>query len=635
MSVKINSAEWFETMLKDFTSGVANVFLLHGRGVFDVNFEGMTVPEFLVANPRMAKNFNFVSFSPDQGIKFPGNAASSKFTKNRLRSVLMGEKPAAPAEKQSKAQQLLAQQAGNRGPSGGDEDLVLPSSPAGAIAALVDFIEQAEPDRDDNGFVVSNRTCIIVERMDLICAPGDKSLMPDQKAALLAMLHRSGTNRKISDREGMIILLAPSLEEVHDDLRSTASHIRDIALPLPAYDERLKYAEHCLKTHKVAMAPGVSINELASQTAGLARLSIEDIALCAIRDGNQITREIIKERKKILLRAEYADVIEVMETDITMDMLGGHELIKKYLLTYVIPILLNPAKRSRAPLSLAFLGASGTGKTVMAQAVANSIGWNCVLLRPEKTKGGIVGESERRLRRAFDGIEALAPCVVFLDEFDQGGRRSENTGGGGGDAVEANAFGAMLEFFGDQSHRGQILTIMASNRPDLIDPAFMRPGRTDDKFPFLPPDSDEERVDILVRLIKTHCQTSVDASLVSTLASQTENWTPAEIARLVIKAAAISDITDIPLTDALIEAKSRLVTSTRDIQKMTLLALEACDDKALVPEQYHSLMGRRMGNDQDNEQQEEGAFTPARTSRGARNLSDISSLYDAANNGSE
>lgn len=588
-----NRPGWLTELVSDYEASVSQSFLLYGN-VFDTNSENIALVNALART--LSREFHVVTYAPDQGIRFPGPPPIASRVRKRLIEVLRGNQPQGN-KPQSDADRLLAKANGGAAMSS-DDETQLPSSPTGAISALVEFMERAEPQRDAEGRVINERVCVIIERMDLIMPPSDKALLPDPKAALLSLLHRFGTSRDALQREALLIMIAPSLEEVHSDLRTTAANVRAIQVPLPTHDERLSYAERTLSNYDVQLAEGVTLNELASQTAGLGRRHIDDIALFAMRQGGVVTRELIHERKRILMAAEYAEVLEVLETDVTLEMVGGHDLIKTYLDKYVIRPLRDPARARKAPLSLAFLGPSGTGKTFTAQALANAIGWNCVLLRPEKTKGGIVGESERRLRKAFDGIEALAPCVVFLDEIDQGGRRTEGTAGGGGDAVEANAFGAMLAFFGDQSHRGKILTVMASNRPDLIDPAFLRPGRTDDKFPFLPPQDAGERYDTLVRLLRRHAeidQASIPTETVQLLAEGTDEWTQAELERLVLKAAQIADVEEIGIDEALKQANDRLVTSTRDIEKMTLLALRACDDRALVPEKWRSLVGREGG----------------------------------------
>ncbi len=145
------------------------------------------------------------------------------------------------------------------------------------------------------------------------------------------------------------------------------------------------------------------------------------MALRALAAGGTVTRELVRARKRESIATEYAEVLEVLEPAFGFEAIGGHAQIKQFLLEWVIrPLREGPL--DMVPLGVALLGPPGTGKTVLAIATAKEAGLNCVLLRPEKIKGGIVGESERRLAKALGGIESLAPCLVFVDELGVTGK---------------------------------------------------------------------------------------------------------------------------------------------------------------------------------------------------------------------
>jgi hypothetical protein len=120
-------------------------------------------------------------------------------------------------------------------------------------------------------------------------------------------------------------------------------------------------------------------------------------------------------------------------------------------------------------------GPAGTGKTAMAEAVAKEAGINCVILNPARIFGKYVGDTERNLDRALYAILAMAPVLVFIDEIDQ----SVSRGASGDSGVSNRFFKRLMEFMSDTSHRGKVVFLAASNRPDLMDPALRRPGRFD------------------------------------------------------------------------------------------------------------------------------------------------------------
>jgi SpoVK/Ycf46/Vps4 family AAA+-type ATPase len=391
----------------------------------------------------------------------------------------------------------------------------------------------------------------------------------------------------------MLVLLAPSLEEVHPDLRAASSGIRAIEVPPPDLAARLAYVEERLARGglRLEMRP----EELAAQTAGLYRRHIEDVALRATAAGGVVTRELVRERKRESIATEYAEVLEVLEPAFGFEAIGGHARVKQFLLEWVIRPL-REGMADMVPLGVAFLGPPGTGKTVLAIATAREAGLNCVLLRPEKVKGSLVGDSERRLAKALGGIESLAPCLVFLDELDQRFQRSQGCGDGGS-AVEANTFGRLLEFFGDPSHRGRIVAVAASNRPDLVDAALFRPGRFDVKIPLLPPETAEERAEVFGATLRRYGHPALDGGLLARCGERTENWTQAEIERAVVKANGLARLRGLPIDAALDEALSLLRPATRDVRLMTALAVAACDDASLLPARYRALLEDREALD--------------------------------------
>lgn len=584
-STVLERPDWLVALNDDYQASVACAFLLHGATHDYVGARktgDLTLRDFLLVT--FAPRFDVVTYSPGEGITFQGPMAVAKRARERFERVMTGGAPQPPPDPDRDF--LRGQQ-----PQQQSQGMDLPKTPGGAIPLLFDFLEQATADDNPDG----RKVVVIVDRLDLIVPPADKGVMPDGKLALLDLFHRIGTNYELDGNGNILIMLTPDLEGVHADLRNSSSGIRAIEVTPPTFEQRLDYLQVLLqrKSSVVDFDLGISQAELAAQTAGLGRRHIEDLVLRAIKNDGKLTLEMVRERKSQQIAAEYAEVLEIMETDVTLDMVGGHDATKRYLRDWVIAPMLDEELREFTPLGLLFIGPAGTGKTFMAKAVARETGLNAVLLRADKIKGSLVGESERRLAKALQGIEALAPCLVFLDEIDQKIRRTEAGAGDGGSAVEMNLFGRLLEFFGDTSHRGRIVCVAASNRPDLVDAALKRPGRFDTKIPFFPPDNAAERADVLQRLLKRFGLTDgLDQNTVDTIAETTDNYTQAELERLVVMARGISRIGRTNINAALVGAHARLKASTADIQRQTAIALAECDDLELVPERWRSSVGK-------------------------------------------
>jgi SpoVK/Ycf46/Vps4 family AAA+-type ATPase len=226
-------------------------------------------------------------------------------------------------------------------------------------------------------------------------------------------------------------------------------------------------------------------------------------------------------------------------------------------------------------------GPAGTGKTAMAEAVAKEAGINCVILNPARIFGKYVGDTERNLDRALYAILAMAPVLVFIDEIDQ----SVSRGASGDSGVSNRFFKRLMEFMSDTSHRGKVIFLAASNRPDLMDPALRRPGRFDKKIPFLIPD-EAERESIFA--VMAHKYELAIKTVPAECVQKADGWTGAEIELATVKSLEAVEYDGMLPEDALIYAVNNMRPSTADIEYMTLLALQECNERDLLPKKYQA-----------------------------------------------
>jgi SpoVK/Ycf46/Vps4 family AAA+-type ATPase len=229
------------------------------------------------------------------------------------------------------------------------------------------------------------------------------------------------------------------------------------------------------------------------------------------------------------------------------------------------------------------MGPPGTGKSYLAECFAKECGMLCVRFRPLRQM--YVGQSERNQEKAFAAIRALAPVIVIVDESDQaeGGSRDAGSGDSGvGERMRAAAF----NFWGDSSLRGRVLRIDITNRVDLIDSAMRRSGRTDIKIPILMPDETARKQIFEVTVRKHKLKSAV--SDYAPFAKRTAGFTGSDIELAVTTAwrFALRDgktaLDEATLTAALDD----LLPTARDqraIDRMTLLALDECRNKRLLP----------------------------------------------------
>jgi len=232
--------------------------------------------------------------------------------------------------------------------------------------------------------------------------------------------------------------------------------------------------------------------------------------------------------------------LEIVEPKVTLDSIGGYRYLKSYVRRRLIPSIQNPELLADLgiaedrPRGILLYGLPGTGKTMFATALAAEVGLPMVKLSPSQLFHGIVGESEKAVRRIVKVIEAMAPVVVFIDEADQLLTSRAEVSVGTDSGVTRRVVSALLEWLGSRERKSFV--VFATNYARDIDSAFLRPGRIDAVIPVFLPD-EEARLEIFrihTQVLRRVPLEGVDAGFI---ARSTELWTGAEIEKMVVTAA--------------------------------------------------------------------------------------------------
>ncbi len=228
--------------------------------------------------------------------------------------------------------------------------------------------------------------------------------------------------------------------------------------------------------------------------------------------GNVLSRQMMKRMgggmSAMQLGKSNARIYIQSETGIKFSDVAGQDEAKEAL-TEIVDFLHTPEKYAeigaKLPKGALLVGPPGTGKTLLAKAVAGEANVPFFSISGSEFVEMFVGMGAAKIRDLFKQAEEKAPCIVFIDEIDTIGKKRESTGyGGGNDEREQTLNQLLAEMDGFDSKKGVVL-LAATNRPEILDPALLRPVRFDRRIPVELPDL-QGRVEILkvhIKKVKT------------------------------------------------------------------------------------------------------------------------------------
>ena len=232
-------------------------------------------------------------------------------------------------------------------------------------------------------------------------------------------------------------------------------------------------------------------------------------------------------------------ILKESKPKVTFEDVAGCEEAKEEL-REVIDFLKNPDKYkrigARIPKGVLLVGPPGTGKTLLARAVAGEAEVPFLSISGSEFVELFVGIGAARVRDLFDQAKANSPCIVFIDEIDAVGRLRGAGLGGGHDEREQTLNQLLVEMDGFDASEG-IVVMAATNRPDILDPALLRPGRFDRQIVVPVPDIKGREEILKIHAKNVPVAEDVDFSII---ARQTPGFTGADLANLVNEAALLA-----------------------------------------------------------------------------------------------
>ncbi len=327
------------------------------------------------------------------------------------------------------------------------------------------------------------KVTLLVDYADHLCpiSQGMNAVLAPQHLFALQTFHAWGTDDEIRAAESLVVLLSHE-NQVNELLTRTGSGYRVIMVDLPSEEDRLAFTELLLSLRTqgrakdfAALADNLSPQEFARRSGGLRLRDIEGIFRQAAAQGTVVTREMVRDHKAIVIRQLAGGLLEVREPEYGLEKVAGLPHVKDY----VVRLKWRwQAGAADVPQAILLAGVPGCGKSHSVLAIAKELQLPCLVMRNIREQW--VGASERNLERVLQIVETLAPCLVWIDELDQ--VLGQRTTGASADAGTSERMLARLwEFMGTMRHRGRILWVATTNRPDLLDPATL------DRFPVVIP----------------------------------------------------------------------------------------------------------------------------------------------------
>lgn len=362
----------------------------------------------------------------------------------------------------------------------------------------------------------------------------------------------------LKDRGNVVVIAATNRPDALDPaLRRGGRFDREIDIGIPDQKGRLEVLQ--IHTRGVPLAEDVHLEEFSSSTHGFVGADIETLVKeAAMKALRRILPEIDLEVESIpadilerivVSKKDFTEALSEVEPsalrevfielpNVTWEDVGGLEEVKRELKESIEwPLIyadMFEKFKAKSPKGILLYGPPGTGKTLLAKAVANGSQANFISIKGPEFLSKWVGESEKAVRETFRKARAASPSIIFLDELDA----VVPTRGLGADShVTERVVSQILTELDGLEELSNVIVIAATNRPDIIDPALLRPGRFD-KLIEVPVPDEKARISIF----KIHLDGKPVGKGVSieALAKDTGGFTGADINAVVNEATALA-----------------------------------------------------------------------------------------------
>ncbi len=429
------------------------------------------------------------------------------------------------------------------------------------------------------------RVVLIIDFAETIVPVSSTTSYSEEDRFSLVTLKRWSYNPLFIQKDISVILLTENLHDINQNIVKSPSIIK-IHIPIPDEATREDFLNYNKSKGKLLLDQAITVPTIAKITGGLNLVNINQIISESYQEKKNISLEYLRARKKELIESESVGMLEIIESESTLDMVSGHNFVKKTLQKASMNI--KNGRLDVLPMGYLFSGPVGTGKSFIVTCFTGEIGIPVVKMLNFRSK--YVGATESNVEKILNILKAMSPVGVIIDEADAVlGDRNQD-----GDSGTSNrVFAQIASFMGNTEYRGKIIWFLITCRPDLLPIDIKRQGRCEEHLSLFYPDSEEERKDLFYKMIKKlKIKTSVTYND-ELFRKQKHTYSGADIEAILVRAKfnAASDNQDIITNKHVDEAITNFIPAVYpyEVELQNLVSVLECTHKEMVPQKYSSM----------------------------------------------
>jgi AAA+ superfamily predicted ATPase len=553
---------WAQDLSYKYLSKTANLYIVHGN-IRDFLPHKMNEGEFLFV--KVQEYISEVLFGNKDVIAFFDRSSGVSF-----------------CEKAMEREYLAAMR--GRHPDEGDEDF-LSKDPNKAFPYLEEYFLTQIP--------LKRRIVLIIDYAETVAPASDVARLSEEDRYCFVTLNRWSHEPVFTKGDVSFILLTENLSDLNPRIAASPTTVK-VEIPIPDESVRGQFLRFLESKEQLLLDKGLRPEQVAALASGLNLMNLNRLAAESWQEDRPISLEYMRQKKKEIIEAEAAGLLEFLETEHDLSFVSGHEFVKRRFKNAAKAI--KQGRLDVLPMGYLIAGPVGTGKSFMVSAFAGEIGVPMVKFKNFRSKWQ--GVTESNLERVLSILKAMSPVAVMIDEADAflGDRDQDGDSG-----VSNRVFSQIASFMGNTEYRGKIVWFLITCRPDLLPIDLKRQGRAEEHLALFYPETDEEKVALFETLVRKLDLSIRRFPVGDLLRKYNHEFSGADLEAVLIRAkfkAAMEGRTYVTRED-MEDTMADFVPPAypHEIELQNLVAVIECTSKEMIPKRLQNLNRTKLVKD--------------------------------------